>query len=126
MSGDHAHSRLADSKSNLGALSRRSAFAVPCLVVVTVFATFPALAGSGDVLSGQTGDDPTQPLGKIELLDRFTTTPGPGVAEGTTKQVGTNTPFVRLEAPFQIAPQWELAFRAEDALLFVKRRFVWR
>jgi hypothetical protein len=25
----------------------------------------------------------------------------------------TNTPFVRLEAPFQIAPQWELAFRVE-------------
>jgi hypothetical protein len=43
-----------------------------------------------------------QPLGKIELLDRFTTTPGPGVAEGATKQVDTNTPFVRLEAPAKL------------------------
>ena len=65
------------------------------------------------MLANQTGDDPTQPLGKIELLDRFTTTPGPGTTEGTTKQVETNTPFVRMEEPFQIAPHWELAFRVE-------------
>jgi hypothetical protein len=46
----------------------------------------PALAGSDrpDVENG-TGDDPTKPLGKIELLDRYTEAPGPGVAEGTTK-----------------------------------------
>jgi hypothetical protein len=31
-------------------------------------------------------------LGKIELLDRYTETPGPGVAEGTIKSVETNTP----------------------------------
>ena len=61
-----------------------------------------------------TGDDPTQPLGKIELLDRYTEAPGPGVEEGTTKQVETNTPFARIEAPpFSLAPQWELNFRAE-------------
>jgi hypothetical protein len=47
------------------------------------------------------------------LLDRFTTTPGPGAAEGTSKQVGTNTPFARIEAPFRITPQWELALRVE-------------
>jgi hypothetical protein len=64
-------------------------------------------------LGSQTGDDPTQALEKIELLDRFTTTPGPGAAEGTTKSVGTNTPFARMEAPFQITPQWELALRVE-------------
>ena len=64
-------------------------------------------------MAGQTGDDPTHPLGKIELLDRFTTAPGPGTAEGTTKQVDTNTPFARIETPFRIAPQWELAFRVE-------------
>jgi hypothetical protein len=79
-----------------------------------VLVAAPVSAGSGDnVLANQTGDDPTQPLGKIELLDRFTTTPGPGAAEGTSKQVDTNTPFVRMEAPFRIAPQWELAFRVE-------------
>jgi hypothetical protein len=65
------------------------------------------------ILASQTGDDPTQPLGKIELLDRFTTTPGPGAVEGRSKQVGTNTPFARIEASFRIAPQWELAFRVE-------------
>jgi hypothetical protein len=82
--------------------------------VAGVLAAFPALAQSDEnVLANQTGDDPTQPLGKIELLDRFTTTPGPGVVEGTTKQVDTNTPFVRMEEPFRIAPQWELAFRVE-------------
>ena len=45
----------------------------------------PVLAGSDppDVANG-TGDDPTQPLGKIELLDRYTEAPGPGVEEGTT------------------------------------------
>jgi hypothetical protein len=64
-------------------------------------------------LSNATGDDPTQPLGKIELLDRYTEAPGPGVEEGTTKQVETNTPFARIEAPFQLAPMWELNFRTE-------------
>jgi hypothetical protein len=53
----------------------------------------PALADSDrpDLENG-TGDDPTEPLGKIELLDRYTETPGPGVAEGTIKSVETNTP----------------------------------
>ncbi len=74
----------------------------------------PVLADSDrpDLVNG-TGDDPTQPLGKIELLDRYTEAPGPGVEEGTTRQVETNTPFARIEAPFRLAPQWELNFRAE-------------
>ena len=74
----------------------------------------PVLADSDrpDLVNG-TGDDPTQPLGKIELLDRYTEAPGPGVEDGTTKQVETNTPFARIEAPFRLAPQWELNFRAE-------------
>ena len=75
----------------------------------------PVLAGSDppDVANG-TGDDPTQPLGKIELLDRYTEAPGPGVEQGTTKQVETNTPFARIETPpLSLAPQWELNFRAE-------------
>ena len=74
----------------------------------------PSLAGSDppDIANG-TGDDPTQPLGKIELLDRYTEAPGPGVEEGTTKRVETSTPFVRIEAPFKLAPQWELNFRTE-------------
>jgi hypothetical protein len=84
------------------------------LVFAAVLVAAPASAGPDDnVLANQTGDDPTQPLGKIELLDRFTTTPGPGAAEGTSKQVGTNTPFARIEAPFRITPQWELALRVE-------------
>jgi hypothetical protein len=74
----------------------------------------PVLADSEglDIANG-TGDDPTQPLGKIETLDRYTENPGPGVEEGATKRVETNTPFVRIEAPFRLAPQWELNFRAE-------------
>jgi hypothetical protein len=74
----------------------------------------PVLADSDrpDLVNG-TGDDPTQPFGKIELLDRYTEAPGPGVEEGTTKQVETNTPFARIEAPFRVAPQWELNFRSE-------------
>jgi hypothetical protein len=109
-------SSLTTSRRKLGALSKRSASAVPCIIsmVPALFATVPARAGSDDdILPNQTGDDPTQPLGKIELLDRFTTIPGPGVAAGKTKPVDTNTPFARIEAPFQIAPQWGLAFRAE-------------
>jgi hypothetical protein len=74
----------------------------------------PVLAGSDspDIANG-TGDDPTQPLGKIELLDRYTEAPGPGVEEGTTKTIQTNTPFVRIEEPFRLTPQWELNFRTE-------------
>ena len=83
-------------------------------VVGTLSMAGPVLAGpdSPDVANA-TGDDPTQPLGKIELLDRYTEAPGPGVEEGTTKSVGTNTPFVRIEEPFRLAPQWELNFRPE-------------
>ncbi len=74
----------------------------------------PVLAGSDspDVANG-TGDDPTRPLGKIELLDRYTEAPGPGVEEGTTKRVETNTPFARIDVPFRLTPQWELNFRTE-------------
>jgi hypothetical protein len=89
-------------------------FALCASVTGALFVTSPVFAGSDEEnLANQTGDDPTQPLGKIELLDRFTTAPGPGTGEGTTKQVDTNTPFARIEAPFQIAPQWELGFRVE-------------
>jgi hypothetical protein len=89
-------------------------FARCTLVAGALCATSPVFAGSSDAdLSNDSGDDPTHPLGKIELLDRFTTAPGPGAAEGTTKRVDTNTPFARIETPFRIAPQWELAFRVE-------------
>ncbi len=60
-----------------------------------------------------TGDDLTHPLGRIELLDRYTQQPGPGPTEGTTKRVVTNTPFVRIDKPFRLSPQWELNFRIE-------------
>ena len=74
----------------------------------------PVLADSDrpDLENG-TGDDPTKPLGKIELLDRYTEAPGPGVEEGTTKRVETNTPFARIDVPFRLTPQWELNFRTE-------------
>jgi hypothetical protein len=64
-------------------------------------------------LENGTGDDPTKPLGKIELLDRYSEAPGPGVQEGTTKRVETNTPFARVDIPFRLTPQWELNFRTE-------------
>ena len=44
-----------------------------------------------------TGDDPIKPLGKIELLDRYTEAPGPGVEEGTTWRAETNTLFARID-----------------------------
>ncbi len=87
-----------------------------CLLVAGVLsAAGPVLAGSDrpDLENG-TGDDPTQPLGKIELLDRYTEAPGAGVEEGTTKTIQTNTPFARIETPpLRFAPQWELNFRTE-------------
>jgi hypothetical protein len=95
---------------------RRSPFALAlCTYVLGALSlAAPALADSDrpDLENG-TGDDPTKPLGKIELLDRFTEAPGPGVEEGTTKSVGTNTPFARIDAPFRLSPQWELNFRTE-------------
>jgi hypothetical protein len=54
-------------------------------------------------LENGTGDDPTKPLGKVELLDRYTGAPGPGVEDGTTKRVETNTPFARIDAPFRLS-----------------------
>ena len=75
----------------------------------------PVFAGSDEEnLANQTGDDPTHPLGKIKLLDRSTTAPGPGTAEGTTKQVDTDPLFAPIETPFQIAPQWRSAFRVRS------------
>ena len=66
----------------------------------------PVLADSDrpDLANG-TGDDPTQPLGKIELLDRYTEAPGPGVEEGTTKRVETNTPFARIDVAVSGSPR---------------------
>ncbi len=75
----------------------------------------PALADSDNRnLASANGDDPTQPFGKIELLDRYTEAPGAGVEQGSTKTVQTNTPFVRLETPpLELAPKWELNLRSE-------------
>jgi hypothetical protein len=83
-------------------------------VIGALISAGPAHAGSVSP-GGEngTGDDPTKPVGKIELLDRYTEAPGPGVAEGTTKSVQTNTPFARIDAPFRLSPQWELNFRTE-------------
>jgi hypothetical protein len=85
-----------------------------CASLAGILVAGPVLAGSDspDVENG-TGDDPTKPLGKIELLDRYTEAPGPGVEEGTTKRVETNTPFARIDVPFRLTPQWELNFRTE-------------
>ena len=59
----------------------------------------PVLAGSEppDIANG-TGDDPTQPLGKIELLDRHTEAPGPGVEERRTVS-GTRSPRRVVRSP---------------------------
>ncbi len=72
-------------------------------IVAALSAAGPVLADSNrpDVANG-TGDDPTQPLGKIELLDRYTEAPGPGVDEGTTKRVETSLPFAWIEAPSSV------------------------
>ena len=103
-----ARALYAQKKESLRTLARCASVAAALSVVG------PALAGSDppDLESG-TGDDPTKPLGKIELLDRYTEAPGAGVEEGTIKRVQTNTPFARIDAPFRVAPQWELNFRAE-------------
>ncbi len=83
-------------------------------VIGALISAGPAFAGSDSPsVENGTGDDPTKPVGKIELLDRYTEAPGPGVAEGTTKSVQTNTPFARIDAPFRLSPQWELNFRTE-------------
>jgi hypothetical protein len=86
------------------------------LVAGVLSVACPVLADSDrpDLVNG-TGDDPTQPLGKIELLGRYTEAPGPGVEDGTTKQVETNTPFGtpvwnqtgRLFVPFNFMIGWK-------------------
>lgn len=60
-----------------------------------------------------TGDDQTRPLGRIEMFYRYTQQPGPGPDENTTKRVVTNTPFLRIDKPIRLSPQWELNFRVE-------------
>ena len=102
----------------LSAQERRSLVTLARCAAVAVALSFagPVLADLDrpDVTNATgDGDDPTQPLGKIELLDRYTEAPGPGVEAGSTKQVETNTPFARIEAPIWLAPQWVLNFRAE-------------
>lgn len=80
----------------------------------TLCTTSSLLAGPADSdLANETGDDPTYPLGRIELLDRFTEAPGPGVLEGTTRTVKTNIPFIRIDAPWRLSPEWEFNFRVE-------------
>jgi hypothetical protein len=84
------------------------------LIAAAVCAANPGLAGPSDAdFSNETGDDPTHPFGRIELLDRFTEAPGAGVAQGATKEVDTNIPFARIDAPFRLSPEWELNFRVE-------------
>jgi hypothetical protein len=98
----------------LYAQGRRSLLVHCVSVACALSVTGPVLADPDRPdLANATGDDPTHPLGKIELLERYTDAPGPGVEEGTTKRVETDTPFARIDAPFRLAPQWELNFRAE-------------
>ena len=93
---------------------RFSLLRVALLVAGALSVASPVLAASDrpNVTNGA-GDDPIQPLGKIELLDRYTEAPGAGLEEGSTKQVDTNTPFAQIEVPLKLTPQWELNFRAE-------------
>ena len=105
----------AQERRSLLALARWASVAAALSVAGPVLAD----SDSPDVANG-TGEDPTQPVGKIELLERYTEAPGPGVEEGTTKRVETDTPFARIEAPFRLAPQWELNFRAEIPVVWTK------
>ncbi len=107
---------LSERARALFAQSRRFLFALAFCGFIAGALNLPerALADAGEPdLANGVGDDPTQPFGKIELLDRYTVAPGPGVDLGTTKQVQTNTPFARIEAPFRLTSEWELSFRAE-------------
>ena len=59
------------------------------------------------------GDDLTNPVNRMELLNRFSEAYGRGVAPGATQPVATDLTILRLDSRINLAPQWELGLRAE-------------
>jgi hypothetical protein len=82
----------------------------------------PVLADSDRPdLANATGDDPTHPLGKIELLERNTEAPGPGASKRERPNESKPTRRSPGSMPFRVAPQWELNFRAENSVYMDER-----
>lgn len=58
------------------------------------------------------GDDLTDPVNRMEFLNRWSEAYGRGVAPGTTQTVHTDLTFLRLDSRINFAPEWELGLRA--------------
>jgi hypothetical protein len=84
---------------------------------ILFFTTAMALADSDQASQSQgaegAGDDLTNPVNRMEFLNRWSEAYGRGVAPGTMQPVNTDLTFLRLDSRINFAPQWELGLRGE-------------
>lgn len=102
--------------------SERGVRVLPLFLGLTALAISLVTIGAASADSDQTsesqgaestGDDPTNPINRIELLNRFSEAYGRGVTPGTLQTVDTDLTILRLDSRINITPQWELGFRGE-------------
>lgn len=73
-------------------------------------------AQQGDIQSAEVdnnGEDFTRPQSLFQLRYLYQTAPGSGSEPGTTRQVTTETLYLREDHRFDFAPQWTLALRGD-------------
>jgi hypothetical protein len=59
------------------------------------------------------GEDFTRPQSLLQLRYQYQTAPGSGGGPGTTREVTTDTVYLREDHRFDFAPQWTLALRGD-------------
>lgn len=59
------------------------------------------------------GQDVTRPESLIQMRDTYTTAPGTGQGNGTTRQVTTDTVTLRADRRIDLVPQWAMDLRTD-------------
>jgi hypothetical protein len=63
------------------------------------------------------GEDFTRPENLFQLRYQYLTAPGSGGANGTTREVTTDTVYLRSDIKYDLGSQWEVVFRADLPLV---------
>ncbi len=102
----------------------KAAAIVGCIVAFGGFTTRGAIAQQQDTPAAQqgangvnNGEDFTRPENLFQLRNQYQTAPGSGGANGTTREVTTDTLYLRADIKYDLGSQWEVVFRSDLPLV---------
>jgi hypothetical protein len=104
-------------------IGRKRAILFACIAVFGRVASHEAIAHEDMPTTQQgtdgvnNGEDFTRPENLFQLRYQYLTAPGSGGANGTTREVTTDTLFLRSDIKYDLGSQWEVVFRGDLPLV---------